>query len=162
MHLPSLPDRGSLRLGLSPHGKHSPSDGGLSWNASCLHQPNKAFPKSCPLHQTRGLPRRGQCLRALRSGPGAPQTELGFPPHATGPLSEWGFFAPNGDAQNYLPLLSRPHPPLAPYRGLWVLWCGCHSPHPTRPPKSMQAWASPVPLAQPPAPTPTDLQRSPC
>ena len=126
------PGRGPLRLGLSPHGKCSPSDGGLSWNGSCLHQLNKALPKLCPLHQTRSPPRRGQCLPALRSGPGAPQAGLSFPPHAAGPLGEWGFFAPSGDAQSCLPLLSRPRRSVAPHRGLSVLWGGCRSSPPAQ------------------------------
>lgn len=152
------PGRGPLRLGLSPHGKCSPSNGGLSWNDSCLHQPNKAFPKPCPLHQTGDPPRRGQCLPALRSGPGAPQAGLGFPPHTTGPLGEWGFFAPSEDAQSCLPLLLRPRQPMAPRRGLSVLWCGCRS---SLPAQAHAGLGVPGPPAQPPAPTPTDLQRSP-
>lgn len=159
MHSPSLPIRGSLRLGLSPHGKRSPSDGGLSWNGSCLHQLNKAFSKPCPLHQTGGPPRHGQCLPALRSGLGAPQTGLGFPPHATGPISEWGFFCTEWRLPELFAAAFAPPPARGSLQGplglvVWLLLPPC-------PPKPMQAWASPGPPPQPPASTTTDLQRSP-
>lgn len=144
--------RGSLRLGLFPHGEALTFQTAESCPGAAAASLTRTRPSLRSLAPSirPGVPRgHGQCLCSQIGTRGLSQDKLSFP-HAAGPISEWGFCSVETPRTVCCCFRTPPAHAGSLQRPLglvvWLLLPPC-------PPKPMQAWASPGPrLSHPPHP----------